>query len=150
MKLIYAIVSSDDSSSVSGALTQNGFFATKLASTGGFLMAGNTTFLICTEDENVDRVISIIAEHSKTGIAESLAAAVYAAGAEATIALMTPRELDGQEPPAGRASCSDGRRERGRRLFCREGAGAFGCGHFRKPLSGAGRDVSPSHSKPGE
>ena len=66
MKLIYAIVSSDDSSSVSGALTQNGFFATKLASTGGFLMAGNTTFLICTDDENVDRVISIIAEHSKS------------------------------------------------------------------------------------
>lgn len=49
MKLIYAIVSSDDSSAVSAALTQNGFFATKLASTGGFLKAGNTTFLICTE-----------------------------------------------------------------------------------------------------
>ena len=55
MKLIYAIISSDDSSSVSGALTQNGFFATKLAS----------TFLICTDDENVDQVIRIIAEHSK-------------------------------------------------------------------------------------
>ena len=65
MKLIYAIVSSDDSSAVSAALTQNGFFATKLASTGGFLKAGNTTFLICTEPENVGRVISIIAEHSK-------------------------------------------------------------------------------------
>ena len=65
MKLIYAIVSRDDSSAVSAALTQNGFFATKLASTGGFLKAGNTTFLICTEPENVDRVISIIAEHSK-------------------------------------------------------------------------------------
>ena len=65
MKVIYAIISSDDSSSVSGALTQNGFFATKLASTGGFLMAGNTTFLICTDDENVDQVIRIIAEHSK-------------------------------------------------------------------------------------
>ena len=29
------------------------------------MKAGNTTFLICTEPENVDRVISIIAEHSK-------------------------------------------------------------------------------------
>ena len=65
MKLIYAIVSKDDSSAVSAALTQNGFFATKLASTGGFLRAGNTTFLICTEPENVDRVIGIISEHSK-------------------------------------------------------------------------------------
>ena len=50
MKLIYAIVSSDDSSSVSGALTQNGFFATKLASTGGFLRAGNTTFPVWTAE----------------------------------------------------------------------------------------------------
>ena len=46
----------------------------------------------------------IIAEHSKMAIAESLAAAVYAAGAEATIVLMTPRELDGQEPPAAIAA----------------------------------------------
>jgi uncharacterized protein YaaQ len=65
MKLIYAIVSSDDSSAVSRALTQNGYFATKLASTGGFLMAGNTTFLICTEDEKVDPAIKIIGDHSK-------------------------------------------------------------------------------------
>ena len=42
MKLIYAIVSNDDSSAVSSALTKVGFFATKLSSTGGFLMAGNT------------------------------------------------------------------------------------------------------------
>ena len=49
MKLIFAIVNSDDSSAVSAALTRGGFFVTKLASTGGFLMSGNTTFLICTE-----------------------------------------------------------------------------------------------------
>ena len=55
MKLIYAIVSDDDSSVVSRQLTKNGFFATKLASTGGFLMSGNTTFMICTDDEKVPR-----------------------------------------------------------------------------------------------
>ena len=48
--------------------------------------------------------VLIITEHSKMSIAESLAAAAYAAGAEATIALMTPRELDGQEPPANLAA----------------------------------------------
>ena len=42
MKMIYAIVSNDDSHVVSSALTKAGFFATKIASTGGFLMAGNT------------------------------------------------------------------------------------------------------------
>ena len=65
MKLIYAIVSNDDSSAVSSALTKVGFFATKLSSTGGFLMAGNTTFMICTDDEKVDEAISIISQKSR-------------------------------------------------------------------------------------
>lgn len=65
MKLIFAIVNGDDSPAVSRALTKNGFFATKLASTGGFLSAGNTTFLICTENERVDDAISIISSKSK-------------------------------------------------------------------------------------
>ena len=65
MKLIYAIVSNDDSSSVSSALTKVGFFATKLASTGGFLMAGNTTFMICIDDGRVDEAIDIISKKSK-------------------------------------------------------------------------------------
>lgn len=65
MKLIYAIVNNDDSSMVSSSLTKAGFFATKLASTGGFLKAGNTTFMIATEDENVDTVIELITKYSK-------------------------------------------------------------------------------------
>ena len=64
MKLIYAIVNNDDSHSVSSALTKAGFFATKLASTGGFLMAGNTTFLICAEDDKIDEIISVISKKS--------------------------------------------------------------------------------------
>ena len=65
MKLILAIVSNDDSGAVSPALTREGFSVTKLATTGGFLMAGNTTFLVGTEDEKVDEVIGIIGAHSK-------------------------------------------------------------------------------------
>ena len=65
MKLIFAIVNSDDSSAVSAALTKEGYFVTKLASTGGFLMSGNTTFLTCTEEEGVDRAIEIIVDHSR-------------------------------------------------------------------------------------
>lgn len=64
MKLIFAIVNGDDSHLVSKALMSNGFFATKLASTGGFLSSGNTTFLICTDDENVDKAVEIIKEKS--------------------------------------------------------------------------------------
>ena len=65
MKLIFAIVSSDDSSSVQGGLTKAGFSVTKLATTGGFLMSGNTTLLIGVEDEKVDDVIKIIADNSR-------------------------------------------------------------------------------------
>lgn len=64
MKLIYAIINNDDSHAVSKSLTKNGFSATKLASTGGFLMAGNTTFLVCSEDDKVDEIIEIIRKHS--------------------------------------------------------------------------------------
>ena len=65
MKLIFAIVSNDDSSRVSKELTKNRFSVTRLATTGGFLMAGNTTFLIGTDDDKLDEVISIIGKHSK-------------------------------------------------------------------------------------
>jgi len=66
MKLIMAIISGDDSSKVSRALTKSNFSVTKLATTGGFLMAGNTTFLIGTEDEKVEEVIDILRKNSKT------------------------------------------------------------------------------------
>ena len=65
MKLIYAIVNNDDSHAVSSNLTKAGFSATKLASTGGFLMAGNTTFLVCSEDSQVDEIIDIIKHCSR-------------------------------------------------------------------------------------
>ena len=64
MQLVLAIVSNDDSASVSAALTREGFSVTKLATIGGFLMAGNTTFLVGTDDDKVDMVISIISTQS--------------------------------------------------------------------------------------
>ena len=67
MKLVLAIVSNDDSAAVSSALTRNGFQVTKLATTGGFLMAGNTTFLTGVEDEQVDKVLEVIAEKAASG-----------------------------------------------------------------------------------
>ena len=60
MKLIIAIVNSDDSSSVQGALTEGGYFVTKLSTTGGFLKKGNTTLMIGAEDDKVQEVIDVI------------------------------------------------------------------------------------------
>ena len=65
MKLVYAIINNDDSHAVASALTKSGFQTTKLASTGGFLMSGNTTFLLCAEDEQVDDIIQVISNHSR-------------------------------------------------------------------------------------
>lgn len=66
MKLIIAIVNNDDSAVVSSALTSENFIVTKLSTTGGFLMVGNTTFLIGSDDEDVARVKEIIKKHSQT------------------------------------------------------------------------------------
>ena len=64
MKLIFAIVNNDDASSVSSALTKSGYSVTKLATTGGFLKVGNTTFLIGVDESKVDPVLSIIRKYS--------------------------------------------------------------------------------------
>ncbi len=65
MKMMVAIVNKDDASIVNSALREEGFTVTKIASTGGFLSSGNTTFLIGTEDDAIDRAIEIIGKFSK-------------------------------------------------------------------------------------
>lgn len=65
MKLITAIVNKEDSKVVNAELVQAGFTVTKLATTGGFLMAGNVTMMIGTEDEKVDDCIDIISRYSR-------------------------------------------------------------------------------------
>jgi len=65
MKLILAIVHNDDNVLVSSSLTKAGFHVTKMASTGGFLMAGNTTFIMGVNDDEIDKAIDIISKYSK-------------------------------------------------------------------------------------
>ena len=64
MKLILAIVSNDDAAAVQSSMTTAGFQVTKLATTGGFLMAGNTTIISGVEDDRIDEAIDIIGKHS--------------------------------------------------------------------------------------
>ena len=70
MKLILAIINYDDAGAVTQALTRRGFSSTKLATTGGFLMAGNTTIMVGVDEEKVQTVIDIIKEqcHSRQQI----------------------------------------------------------------------------------
>lgn len=65
MKLVMAVVQDKDSNRLSNALIKAGVRATKMASTGGFLRAGNTTFMIGIEDDQVDHVLEIIQQNCK-------------------------------------------------------------------------------------
>ncbi len=81
MKLILAIVNSDDSGEVMKALTRDGVQVTKLATNGGFLMAGNTTFMIGTDEEKVDGIIQTIQRCSHKRTQAMPASTAYAPGA---------------------------------------------------------------------
>jgi uncharacterized protein YaaQ len=65
MKLVIAVIQDKDSNRLSNALIGEGIRATKLASTGGFLRAGNTTFMIGIEDDRIDDVFRIIKANCK-------------------------------------------------------------------------------------
>ncbi|MBE6563910.1 MAG: transcriptional regulator [Ruminococcaceae bacterium] len=77
MKLLIAIVNNDDAYRVNTNLIKMGFVATKIASTGGFLMNGNSTFLIGIKDEDVEQVTDIIAHYSKKRVVPTPTDPVY-------------------------------------------------------------------------
>ncbi len=60
MRLIIAILRDIDDDPVSKALTSAGFRMTMIASTGGLLRRGRSTFLIGLEDKEVDTALDVI------------------------------------------------------------------------------------------
>lgn len=66
MKMIMAIVHDKDAHNLADALIANKVQATKLASTGGFLREGNTTFMIGVDEERIDAIIEIIRKNCKS------------------------------------------------------------------------------------
>ncbi len=66
MKMVMAIVHDKDAHNLADSLVTKNIQATKLASTGGFLREGNTTFLIGADKERVPEVIDIIRNNCKS------------------------------------------------------------------------------------
>ena len=66
MKLMIAIVQDEDASRLVNQLMKNGHGVTKLATTGGFLRAGNTTLLVGVEDDRFDVAMGIIEKICKS------------------------------------------------------------------------------------
>ncbi|KSU76562.1 cyclic-di-AMP receptor [Fictibacillus enclensis] len=92
MKMIIAVVQDKDSNRLADALVKHEFRATKLATTGGFLKAGNTTFMIGVEDQQVDRVMEIIKENCKSR--NQLVAPVSPMGGNADAYVPYPVEVE--------------------------------------------------------
>ena len=80
MKLIIAIVQDEDSSRLLSKLMQIGFSATKLATTGGFLKAGNTTLLLGVDDERIQEAVQLIESVCRSRKQISTSASALAGG----------------------------------------------------------------------
>jgi len=63
MKLIVAIVQDQDSRAVLDALIADNYRATKVSTTGGFLVRGNSTILVGVQDAQVEDVVDILRKH---------------------------------------------------------------------------------------
>jgi uncharacterized protein YaaQ len=60
VKLVVAIVHSEDAGALVDALLERDYRATRLHSSGGFLRQSNATFLLAVEDRQVDEVIDLV------------------------------------------------------------------------------------------
>jgi uncharacterized protein YaaQ len=66
MKLVVAVIHDRDQKRTRDALLKAGYKFTTIASTGGFLREGNVTMLIGSEEDDVDRLITMLGESSRT------------------------------------------------------------------------------------
>jgi len=63
MKLMMAIVQSVDARALMDGLMAEGYRATKIGSTGGFLVRGNVTVLVGVQDGQIEAVLDILRKH---------------------------------------------------------------------------------------
>jgi uncharacterized protein YaaQ len=66
MKLIVAIVQSDDAGALSDALREANYQSTLISSTGGFLREGNSTIFMGVEDSQVEAALKVIKDNCTT------------------------------------------------------------------------------------
>jgi len=69
LKLVLTIVRDDDAGEVIDALTQQGFYVTRLASTGGFLRLGNTVLISGIQDDELEQMLTVIEGHTEIHVA---------------------------------------------------------------------------------
>lgn len=67
-RLIITILRDEDGEDVLQALIEANYRVTRIASTGGFMRRGNSTFLIGVEKDQVEAAVQIIRKHSAPAI----------------------------------------------------------------------------------
>ncbi|MCL2674181.1 MAG: cyclic-di-AMP receptor [Defluviitaleaceae bacterium] len=65
MKLVMAIIHDEDAYQIMDLLGEKGFMVTKLATTGGFLRAGNTTLICGVSDDRLEELKDLIEQKCK-------------------------------------------------------------------------------------
>ncbi len=60
MKLVITIISNKDTEKVLDAVALNGYFVTKISTSGQFLVDGHTALLICCENDRVEKLYSVL------------------------------------------------------------------------------------------
>ncbi|GAC1335774.1 MAG: cyclic-di-AMP receptor [Candidatus Dormibacteria bacterium] len=66
MKMVVAVMHGDDAGACIDALGDRGIPTTRLDSRGGFLQKDNTTVLCGVSEAQVDTVMAVLREHSKS------------------------------------------------------------------------------------
>ncbi|APR08151.1 hypothetical protein FAM21834_01980 [Lentilactobacillus parabuchneri] len=62
MKLVIAIVQDKDANKLRSVFVAHNIIATRFSTTGSFLRAGNTTYLVAVDDDKVDLTLKLIKE----------------------------------------------------------------------------------------
>lgn len=65
LKLVAAVVQEYDANKLARAVVREGFRATIVGSTGGFLRTGNTTLISAVEDADVGALLAVIAANCR-------------------------------------------------------------------------------------
>ena len=66
MKLVMAIIHDEDAYEIMDILGEKSYMVTKLASTGGFLRAGNTTLICGVTEDRLGELMDIIEQKCKS------------------------------------------------------------------------------------
>ena len=65
MKLILAVIQNEDEDALTEAMEQESMSVTRIGSSGGFLRASNVTLMTAVEDQQVERVMTLLSKHCK-------------------------------------------------------------------------------------